>query len=262
MQVLLKAGPRPDTIKKMWTAFLLLSLTGLSLGLIDCGTKQQHVALNQASVFTLPDLPYPYDFLAPALTAKQVYIHHDKHHQKYVDSLNAGVLTDPALFGKTMLTLFANNSATAVVQKWAGGHYNHLMYWWTMTTPQCSSGPAALSPLANAINAKWGSFAGFKAAFNAQSNEILGSGWTWLCANATDGTLLVTSTYAQLNPLMGTQPVQCLPFLTLDQWEHAYYIQYMYKRDAYIDHWWRSIDWNVVSYFYDAYVSKGQAVPF
>ena len=244
----------------MWTAVVLGSLATLSFGLIDCSGKQQFLAQNQVTTFTLSDLPYAYDFIAPVLSAKQVYLHHDKHHQRYVDNLNACVQADPAKAGQTLLQLFTNYPACPCVQRHAGGHYNHHMYWWTLTAPQCSGSPQG--PLALAINAKWGSFAGFKAAFDAEAKANFGSGWTWLCANATDATLLVTSTADQVNPLMKGQSTECLPVLTLDQWEHAYYVQYLYKREDYTDHWWRAVDWNVVSYFYANFALRGQAVPF
>lgn len=244
----------------MWTIWLLGSLATVGLGLIDCSVKQQHLPLNQVNLFTLTDLPYPYDYLAPVLSAKQVYLHHDKHHQHYVDQLNAGVLADPAKAGHTLVQLLANHSACPCVQHNAGGHYNHLMYWWTLTAPQCSGTPQGL--LAYAINAKWGSLAGLRAAFDAEAKRNYGSGWTWLCANATDASLLVVSTANNVNPLMKNLGTECLPVLTLDQWEHAYYAQYLYKKEDYVDHWWRAVDWTVVSNFYANYAARGLAVPF
>ena len=245
----------------MWTALLLGSLATLSWGLLDCSAKRQFLPQNQMTTFTLSDLPYPYDYLVPILSAKQMYIHHDKHHQKYVDNLNACVQADPAKAGLTLTQLLQTKSDAPCVQRHAGGHYNHEMYWWTLTAPQCSG--TLQGNLAQAINNKWGSFAAFKAAFTAEATGVFGSGWTWLCVNATDASLFVSSTANQINPLMKNQGTQeCLPVLTLDEWEHAYYIQYLFKRDDYIDHWWRSVDWTVVNYFYDNYASRGQAVPF
>jgi Fe-Mn family superoxide dismutase len=193
--------------------------------------------------FSVPDLPYPYDGLEPHIDEATMRVHHDKHHQAYVDKANA------ALEG----TEWADRSIEEVVQNLSslpsdkqgpvrnngGGHVNHTMFWESMKP---GGGGEPSGDLAEAISARFGSFADFKAAFKDAGVNRFGSGWAWLVADGSGG-VDVTSTANQDNPLMeGTTPL-----LGCDVWEHAYYLKYQNKRPDYIDAWWNTVDWDKVA---------------
>jgi Fe-Mn family superoxide dismutase len=193
--------------------------------------------------FSVPDLPYPYDGLEPHIDEATMRVHHDKHHQAYVDKANA------ALEG----TEWADKSVEEVVQSIdalpsakqgpvrnnAGGHINHNMFWESMSP---NGGGSPSGELAQAIDAKFGSFDDFKTAFKEAGVARFGSGWVWLVADGQGG-VDVTSTANQDNPLMTGQT----PLLGCDVWEHAYYLKYQNKRPDYIDAWWNTVDWDKVA---------------
>ena len=193
--------------------------------------------------FQVPDLPYAYDALEPHIDEATMRVHHDKHHQAYVDKANA------ALEG----TEFADRSIEEVVQNLSslppdkqgavrnngGGHINHTMFWESMGP---GGGGEPSGELAEAITAKFGSFEDFKAKFKEAGVNRFGSGWAWLIADGSGG-VDVTSTANQDNPLMEGQT----PLLGCDVWEHAYYLKYQNKRPDYIDAWWNTVDWDRVA---------------
>jgi superoxide dismutase, Fe-Mn family len=167
-------------------------------------------------------------------------IHHDRHHNAYVTNLNAAVAgTD--LEGKSIEELMAGISKLpAPVRNNGGGHWNHTFFW-NILAPNAGGSP--VGTLATAIDATFGSLDNLKAEFKKAGIGRFGSGWAWLIVKA-DGTLAVTSTPNQDNPLMDVADVKGTPILALDVWEHAYYLKFQNKRPDYIDTFWNVVDWN------------------
>ncbi len=195
---------------------------------------------------SLPALPYAFDALEPHIDAQTMQIHHDKHHQAYVDNLNKAIAGTDAE-NKTLEELMANISAyPAAVRNNGGGHYNHTLFWEVL-------GPAGTQPegdLANAINETFGSLDALKEKMNTAGATRFGSGWAWLIVK--DGKLEVTSTPNQDNPLMDVADVKGTPILGIDVWEHAYYLKYQNRRPEYLTNIWNVINWNEVDKRYKA----------
>nr|WP_297789572.1 superoxide dismutase [uncultured Allomuricauda sp.] len=191
--------------------------------------------------YKLPELPYSYDALAPYIDARTMEIHHTKHHQGYVNKLNAA-LEEAEIEGTDLNTLLGKISTLSVaIRNNGGGHYNHSLFW-TILTPNGTEMPATLS---EAIDKTFGSLDELKTNFSKAAATRFGSGWAWLIVDA-DGNLKVTSTPNQDNPLMDTAEDQGTPILGLDVWEHAYYLNYQNKRPEYIDAFWNLVDWKEV----------------
>jgi Fe-Mn family superoxide dismutase len=192
--------------------------------------------------FVLPELGYSNDALEPYIDAVTMDIHRTRHHQTYVTNLNNAVTANASLEGKSLEELLSNNlaivpdAAKGAVRNHGGGHANHTLFWATMGP---NAGGAPNGNLAAAINAKFGDFDAFKAAFKAAAVGRFGSGWAWLVKNA-DGSVEVTSSANQDSPLMDGKT----PILGLDVWEHAYYLKYQNKRPDYIDAYWNVVNWN------------------
>jgi superoxide dismutase, Fe-Mn family len=192
--------------------------------------------------FELPKLAYAYDALEPHVDARTMEIHHTKHHQAYVNNLNAA-LTGTADADLSLDQLMAKMSKlSTAVRNNGGGHYNHKLFWEVMAP---NAGGAPTGELADAINAAFGSFDKFKEDFAKAGATRFGSGWAWLIKH--DGKLAVTSTPNQDNPLMDLADVKGMPLLGLDVWEHAYYLHYQNRRPDYISAWWNVVNWNAVS---------------
>jgi Fe-Mn family superoxide dismutase len=176
-------------------------------------------------------------------------IHYTKHHQTYVNNLNAALKDHPAQQNKTLEQLLANlgelpEAIRTAVRNNGGGHANHSMFWQIMK-PQGGSEPTGT--LASAIQSELGGFAAFKEAFAKAATTRFGSGWAWL-VRGKDGKLAVTSTANQDNPIMEGQT----PILGLDVWEHAYYLKYQNRRPDYITAWWNTVNWDEVGRRYAA----------
>jgi Fe-Mn family superoxide dismutase len=181
---------------------------------------------------TLPQLPYPQDALAPHISKETLEYHYGKHHQTYVTNLNNLIKG----------TEFENASLEDIVKKSSGGvynnaaqHWNHSFYWNCLT-------PKSAEPtgkLADAINAKWGSLAAFKEAFNKSAAANFGSGWTWLVKKA-DGSVDIVNMGAAGTPLTTADKA----LLTCDVWEHAYYIDYRNARPKYLENFWNVVNWD------------------
>jgi Fe-Mn family superoxide dismutase len=192
--------------------------------------------------FELPKLSYEYAALEPNIDARTMEIHHSKHHQAYVNNLNAA-LTGTAEEGKSLEQLMSNISKLSpAVRNNGGGHYNHSLFWEIMGP---NAGGAPTGELADAINQAFGTFDKFKEDFAKAGATRFGSGWAWLVKH--DGKLTVTSTPNQDNPLMDLADVKGFPILALDVWEHAYYLNYQNRRPDYISAWWNTVNWNVVA---------------
>lgn len=193
--------------------------------------------------FQLPDLPYAFDALEPHIDATTMEIHHDRHHAAYTTNLN-GAVDGTELAGKSIEDILANiSSASPAVRNNGGGFYNHNLFWEVMSP---NGGGEPSGALADAINAKFGSFENFKAEFSKAAATRFGSGWAWLCAHA-DGTVSVCSTPNQDNPLMDVADCDGTPILGLDVWEHAYYLKYQNKRPDYVAAFFNVINWAKVS---------------
>jgi superoxide dismutase, Fe-Mn family len=192
--------------------------------------------------FTLPPLPYAYEALEPHIDTETMHIHHDKHHQAYVDNVNKAV-AGTEHENKTIEELVANAGAISpAVRNNGGGHWNHTFFWDSL---QNNNGAKPSGKLAEAIDAAFGSFDAFKEKFNAAGTTRFGSGWVWLILQ--DGKLAVSSTPNQDNPLMDIAEVKGTPILGCDVWEHAYYLKYQNKRPAYLEAFWNVVNWDKVA---------------
>ena len=198
--------------------------------------------------YTLPALPYAYDALEPNIDTKTMEIHHTKHHQTYVNSLNAAVEgTEWAeLPVEELVSRIGKlpDKIKGAVTNHGGGHANHSLFW-TVMSPD--GGGTPVGNVAKAIDAELGGFDAFKKAFTQAAITRFGSGWAWLCVSK-DGKLSVENSANQDSPLMqGLTPV-----LGLDVWEHAYYLKYQNRRPEYIDAFYNVVDWNEVERRYNA----------
>jgi len=188
--------------------------------------------------FTLPALPYAYDALEPYIDKLTMQIHHDKHHQAYVDNLNKAIAGTPNE-NKTLEELVrAAGSISPAVRNNGGGHWNHTFFWDSLAP---DAGGYPVGKLAEAINESFGFFDSFKEKFTAAGMTRFGSGWAWLIVK--DGKLEVTSTPNQDNPLMDVAEVKGKPILGVDVWEHAYYLKYQNKRADYLAAFWNVVNW-------------------
>ncbi|KAI8463001.1 MAG: superoxide dismutase [Mn], mitochondrial [Monoraphidium minutum] len=206
--------------------------------------------------FTLPELPYGYAALEPHVDAVTMNIHHTKHHQTYVTNVNAAVDKFPELKSLGIVDLNkAVGSATvpaevaAAVRNSGGGHWNHSFFWTVMGAPADTNG--AGGDVKAAIEGAFGSVDEMKAKFNAAAAARFGSGWAWLGVKE-DGSLGITSTPNQDNPLMGVADDKMIPILGLDVWEHAYYLKYQNRRPEYIAAFWNVVNWEQVAANYSA----------
>ena len=193
--------------------------------------------------FTLPALPYAYDALEPSIDARTMEIHHGKHHQAYVNNLNAALEKAPELQGKSLDDLMRGinsvpESVRTAVRNNGGGHWNHSLFWQVMGP---GAGGAPSGALGDAITSAFGDFEKFKEQFAAAAASRFGSGWAWLVND--DGKLAITSTPNQDNPLMEGKTA----LLGVDVWEHAYYLKYQNRRPDYVKAWWDVVNWKAVA---------------
>ena len=192
--------------------------------------------------FQLPELPYGFDALEPHIDAATMQIHHGKHHQTYVNNLNAAIEKAPELEGKSLEELMRGidsvpESVRSAVRNNGGGHWNHSMFWKVMAP---GAGGKPEGSLGSAIDRDFGGFDKFKEQWAAAGTGRFGSGWVWLINDRRK--LQITSTPNQDNPLMEGKTA----ILGLDVWEHAYYLKYQNKRPDYITAWWNVVDWKAV----------------
>jgi Fe-Mn family superoxide dismutase len=191
-------------------------------------------------MFSLPDLGYEYDALGGYISADIMRLHHGKHHQTYVDKLNAALEQTPLLKEQPLGYLLSHlddvpDAVRSALRNHGGGHYNHSLFWQWMSP---SGGGEPSGELARKIAEKYGSFQEFVDEFTAKSLSVFGSGWCWLQPD-----MEIITTANQDTPIMNGQPA---PLLGLDVWEHAYYLDYKNKRDDYVAAWWNVVDWEFV----------------
>jgi Fe-Mn family superoxide dismutase len=192
--------------------------------------------------YTVPPLPYAYDALEPHIDEATMKVHHDKHHQAYVDKANAALegtpLADAAIEDVLKdLSQVPEDKRTAV-QNNGGGHYNHSLFWESMSP---NGGGAPEGALAQAIDSVFGSFEAFQSSLKEAGVNRFGSGWSWLVHNGSE--VAIVSTPNQDNPVSNGST----PLLGVDVWEHAYYLKYQNRRPDYIDAWWNVVDWSKVA---------------
>ncbi|MGB8212020.1 MAG: superoxide dismutase [Anaerolineales bacterium] len=198
--------------------------------------------------FQLAPLPYAYDALEPFVDKLTMEIHHDKHHAAYVNNLNAALEKHSELGGKTLEALLTDLNAVpddirVAVRNHGGGVWNHNLFWEVMA-PNAGGEPEG--QLAKALQAEFGNFADFKAQFEKAAMGRFGSGWAWLVKKG--GKLNIISTANQDNPMSDGMT----PLLTLDVWEHAYYLKYQNRRADYVTNWWNVVNWKAVASRYTA----------
>ncbi|HHZ74132.1 MAG TPA: superoxide dismutase [Candidatus Poseidoniales archaeon] len=194
--------------------------------------------------FELPDLGYDYDSLEPHLDALTMEIHHSKHHNAYTNNLNAAI-AGTEMEGKSIEDLLANHTDSPAVRNNGGGFWNHALFWNLMSP---NGGGEPTGAIADAINSAFGSFEQMKAEFSNAAVTRFGSGWAWLSVSA-DGTLVITSTPNQDNPLMDGSGS---PVLAVDVWEHAYYKKFGPARADYLSAWWNVVNWDTVNELYQS----------
>jgi Fe-Mn family superoxide dismutase len=192
--------------------------------------------------YSVPPLPYAYDALEPHIDKLTMEIHHDKHHQAYVDKANAALagtpLADAAIEDVLRELSRAPQDKRPAVRKNGGGHYNHTLFWESMS-PDGGGEPSGA--LADAIASTFGSFADFQAKLKEAGVNQFGSGWSWLVHDGSG--LAIVGTPNQDNPISEGKT----PLLGVDVWEHAYYLKYQNRRPDYIDAWWNTVDWAKVA---------------
>lgn len=188
-------------------------------------------------MYKLPALDYSYDAFGQYISKDIMKLHHDNHHQTYVDKLNAALDQAPELKEKSLEELLRSvdslpEHVRTAIRNHGGGHYNHSLFWKFMSP---DGGFEPTGALATALADKYGNFQGFIDTFSSQATGVFGSGWAWLQPN-----LSIVTTANQDSPLNTGGPA---PILGLDVWEHAYYLDYTYKRADYIKAWWHVVNW-------------------
>ena len=247
---------RRDFIKKS-AALVIGTITASSIlnGAFASGNfSEKDFASLDGGKFTLPALPYGFDALEPHIDKMTMEIHHNKHHQAYVDNLNKALETaDATILGAspTFETIFEKVAKLPpAIRNNGGGHYNHSLFW-TLMKPNGGGEPTG--KLADAIKTTFTSFDEFKKQFADAAMKRFGSGWAWL-VKTSDGKLVITSTPNQDNPLMNLDSVEVkgTPILALDVWEHAYYLKNQNRRAEYITSFWNVVNWETAGGLYSA----------
>jgi superoxide dismutase, Fe-Mn family len=231
--------------REMLRAGLGVASAALADKLMVSDVEAQQAA---AGPITVPKLPYAYDALEPYIDAQTMQIHHDKHHQAYVDNLNKALASHPRLQQIRPVQLLQQadqlpDDVRQTIINNAGGHVNHSLFW-QMMAPNAGGKPTG--EIAKAIDGTFGDFDKFKAALSEAATKRFGSGWAWLVVNK-DGKLEIISTANQDSPVM----TGLKPLLGLDVWEHAYYLKYQNKRPDYITAWWNVVNWDFVNQLYE-----------
>lgn len=223
----------------------------------EAGKVRAGCAPKKGFEFKLPDLPYAYDALEPAIDEETMMAHHDRHHAGYVRNLNAALADEKKTCKKPLkLTDLLENlakmnlsdeSKRTTLRNNAGGHFNHQMYWQVMS-PDGSEDDISRD-LSAAIATKFGSLEDLKADLLGAAGKVFGSGWAWLCVDFEYKDLMITTTPNQDNPLMDAEWVdtRCHPILGVDVWEHAYYLKRKWARAEYLEAFWTLINWREVS---------------
>lgn len=230
----------------------LLQAAGAGAAALALAPLVPLAAQEKKAAYTLPKLPYAYDALEPNIDKETMMIHHDKHHQAYVDNLNKFLSKQPALYGKPIEEVLRSpdkidKDIRVAVLNNGGGHANHTLFWEVMG-PKGGGKPSGA--VAKAIDSSFGSFDKFKEAFTTSAMGVFGSGWAWL--TPVKGKLEIVQKPNQFTPLNDGHT----PILGIDVWEHAYYLKYKNVRAKYVEAWWNVINWANVAERFDK-ASKG-----
>jgi len=209
--------------------------------------------VRKETMFKLPQLPYQYNALEPVIDARTMEIHHKKHHQGYTDNLNKQ-LDGHRLASASIQEILAQVSTlNPAIRNNGGGFYNHLLFWENLQPPELlvdtsdiEHAPDMDEKLKLALEENFGSFIEFKQQFSQMATTLFGSGWTWLIKRA-DGKLVIANTSNQDNPLMDISEFKGQPLLTIDLWEHAYYLKYQNRRVDYVQAFWQIVNWSQVA---------------
>ena len=210
--------------------------------------SKNQTAMNTSNKFDFQPLPYAYDALEPYIDKHTVEIHYSKHHKTYFDNfINA--IKGAEMESMDMKSIFKNISKYPIaVRNNSGGYFNHTFYWANM---KAHGGGLPTGKLSEAMVKTFGSFDDFKKQFSDAGKTRFGSGWAWLCLDDKSN-LFICSTPNQDNPLMDIAEKKGIPLLTLDVWEHAYYLKYQNKRPDYIDAFWNVVNWEEVAKGYES----------
>ena len=236
--------------------YLYLFLSLASLVYSSC-EKEEYSAENEKDVFTLLPLPYEYKELEPILWSQLVYYHHKKEQSKFLETLNEIVSSDSTYESMTVTDILMeyglvdNDLALS-----AGGYYNHALFWWSMMPSTCSKSSPEGDLLAQIEN-YFGSFDTFKDEFTQRAVSLFGSGWLWLCVTP-ENDMIINGKSSEYSPLAGKE---CYPLLGIDLWEHAYYLYYFDDIEDWVERWWSIVDWELIEYWYQEYVSDLKPVP-
>jgi Fe-Mn family superoxide dismutase len=208
---------------------------------------KNQAAMSTSAKFEFQPLPYSYDALEPYIDKLTVEIHYTKHHKAYYDNfINA--IKGTVLESMNILDIFKNISKySTAVRNNSGGYYNHTFYWESM---KANGGVLPAGKLSESITKQFNSFEEFKKQFSDAAKTRFGSGWAWLCIDE-KGSLFICSTPNQDNPLMDLAEKKGIPLLTIDVWEHAYYLKYQNKRPDYIAAFWNVVNWDEVAIRYE-----------
>ena len=239
----------------MNTQFQLILLVVTSV--FSLCPKEEYQPLNEMDNFTLMPLPYTYKDLEPVLWSQMAYFHHKKEHGKFIPALN-DIVSSTSIYSSLTVTellvqygLEDNDLAIS-----AGGYYSHSLFWWSIMPTQCAN-QSPEGQLLEDIEKYFGDFATFRDEFTRRAVSMFGSGWVWLCMNS-DGHLVLNGKQGEYNPLGGEE---CIPLLGVDVWEHSYYLFYMDDREDWVERWWGIVDWELVEYWYQEYVSQSLPIP-
>ncbi len=224
----------------------MLTLAGLGTTLIGKEklntVEELLLKAGEGNKFTLPLLPYAYDALEPFIDKQTMEIHHDKHHQAYVNKLNETPSTNiDYTASDAVKCTHIDKSTTAVIRNNLGGHYNHSLFWQLLKPNADAKTNLPAEKLADAIKKDFKSFDEFKKEFSEKALKLFGSGWCWLILQGDK--LKIVTTPNQDNPLMNLDGEKGKIIMALDVWEHAYYLKYQNKRVDYIANWWSVANW-------------------
>jgi superoxide dismutase, Fe-Mn family len=231
---------RRNFLKNFGLGFAATLVTGKSLAKELINSK--NIVMKNVETLEFPALPYAYDALEPYIDARTMEIHYDRHHRAYFNNYVAAV-KGTSLENVPVEKIFAEISkAGDPVRNNGGGYYNHMFFWKNLG--KGSAGPS--QELSASIAKAFGSLDKFKEVFSNAAKTRFGSGWAWLVLSA-DKNLVVGSTPNQDNPLMDLSTLKGIPLLTIDVWEHAYYLKYQNKRADYVDAFWNIVNWDEVN---------------
>lgn len=224
-------------------AGLALSAASFLPSAIQAGADSVSPNFRDITGFDQDPLPYAYNALEPVIDAQTMELHYSKHAAGYAKNLKEAAQAENIDTGKALEEILAKvSSYSTKVRNNGGGHYNHELFWKSMS-PKGTGKPSG--KLLSAIEKEFGSFDDFKTKFSDAAKNRFGSGWAWLVTDK-NKKLSIGSTPNQDNPLMDVSELKGFPLLGLDVWEHAYYLKYQNKRADYIDAWWKVVNWNFV----------------